>query len=89
MSVKLASNENPFPPSPKVLRAMERSLHDVNRYPNGDCHALRQELSKFLKIKPEQLIFGNGSDELIVLAVRLFVREGDHVVIAKPFFPGL
>ncbi|MBZ0167622.1 MAG: histidinol-phosphate transaminase, partial [Candidatus Omnitrophica bacterium] len=84
--IKLASNENPYPPSPKVLKAMERSLHSVNRYPNGDCHVLRLELSKFLNVKPEQLIFGNGSDELIVLAVRLFVREGDEVIIAKPSF---
>lgn len=84
--IKLASNENPYPPSPKVLKAMERAVLSVNRYPNGDCHTLRQELSRFLKVAPDQLVFGNGSDEIIVLAIRLFVREGDEVVIAKPSF---
>lgn len=84
--IKLASNENPYPPSPKVMQAMQEALLSVNRYPNGDCHALRQELSKFLNVAPAQLIFGNGSDELIVLAVRLFAREEDEVIIAKPSF---
>ncbi|MCA9394992.1 MAG: histidinol-phosphate transaminase [Candidatus Omnitrophica bacterium] len=84
--IKLASNENPYPPSPKVLKALQEALPSVNRYPNGDCHTLREELSKFLNVKPAQLIFGNGSDELIVLAVRLFVREGDEVIIAQPSF---
>lgn len=84
--IKLASNENPFPPSPKVLKAMAVAARSVNRYPQGDCFYLRKELAKRLNIKPEQLIFGNGSDELIVFAARVFLKQNDEVIIADPSF---
>ncbi len=84
--IKLASNENPFPPSPKVLKAIADAALTVNRYPDGGCFALRQILAKHLNVKPDQLIFGNGSDELIVFAARVFLKKGDEVVIAKPSF---
>lgn len=84
--IKLASNENPYDASPRVLRAMTAASRTVNRYPDGACHYLRKELSARLKVNQNQIIFGNGSDEVIVLAVRAFVREGDEVVIAKPSF---
>jgi histidinol-phosphate aminotransferase len=58
----------------------------VNRYPDGACFELRQELARRLKVKPEQLVFGCGSDEVIVLAIRAFVEPGDEVVLAKPSF---
>ena len=83
---KMASNENPMAPSQKVLAAIKKHLPDINRYPDGGCFYLRQVLSKRLKIKPEQLVFGNGSDELIILALRAFVGEGDEVVVATPTF---
>ena len=84
--VKLASNENAYGPSPKVLKAIERKSKDLNRYPEGDCFYLRKELSKKLGVSPNQLIFGNGSDEIIVLVVRAFVGEKDEVVMARPSF---
>lgn len=84
--IKLASNENPFGPSPKVLSAIRKESLSLNRYPDGDCFYLRQALAKKLKVDLRQLIFGNGSDELIVMAIRAFVNEGDEVVIAKPSF---
>ena len=84
--IKLASNENPYPPSPKVIAAMNKACADVNRYPDGGCFALRGALAKHLKVDENQLIFGNGSDEIIVLAVKAFVGEGDEVIIAKPSF---
>lgn len=84
--IKLASNENPYGSSPKVLKAIEKELKNINRYPDSGCFYLRQELAKQLKVDPQQLIFGNGSDELILLAVRAFVGEGDEVVMAKPSF---
>ncbi len=84
--IKLASNENPYPPSPKVLKAINQAAKDVNRYPDGSCYLLRQALAKKLKLNGNQLIFGNGSDEIIVLAVKAFVGKGDEVVIAKPSF---
>ncbi len=84
--IKLASNENPYGPSPKVLKVMRDAIRSVNRYPDGGCFYLRQVVAKFLKVKPEQLIFTNGSDELIVIAVRAFLNEGDDVVMATPSF---
>lgn len=84
--IKLASNENPFCPSPKVLKAIEQSARQVNRYPDGGCFLLRKLLSSRLKVNNDELIFGNGSDELIVLSVRAFVQPGDEVIIAKPSF---
>lgn len=84
--IKLASNENPYGPSPRVLRAMAAASRGVNRYPDGACFYLRKELATRLKVSQDQIIFGNGSDEVIVLAVRAFVHEGDEVIIAKPSF---
>lgn len=84
--IKLASNENPYGPSPKAIEAIRREAGNVNRYPDGGCFYLRQTLAKHLAVKPEQLIFGNGSDEIIVMAIKAFVGEGDEVVIAKPSF---
>ena len=84
--IKLASNENPYPPSPKVLAAMFRALREVNRYPDGGCFLLRRILARKLNIDEDQLIFGNGSDEIIVLAVKAFAAKGDEVIIAKPSF---
>ncbi len=84
--IKLASNENPYGPSPHVLAAISKAAHNLNRYPDGDCYYLRQALAQHLDIEPNQLIFGNGSDELIVMAVRAFVNEGDEVVMATPSF---
>ena len=84
--IKMASNENPFGPSPKAVAAIKKNLPSINRYPEGRCFYLRQALSKRLKVRPEQLIFGNGSDELIVLALRAFVNEGAEVVVSRPTF---
>ncbi len=84
--IKLASNENPYPPSQKVLAAIAQAARDVNRYPDGNCYELRRVLAKRLGVAPGQLVFGNGSDEIIVMAVRPFVREGAEGVIAKPSF---
>lgn len=84
--IKLASNENPLGPSPKAVAAIKKHLADINRYPESGCFYLRQALSKKLLVKPDQLVFGNGSDELIVLALRAFADGGDEVVVATPTF---
>jgi len=84
--IKLASNENPYPPSPKALAAMSLVAREVNRYPDGGCFLLRRTLSRKLNIDDDQLIFGNGSDEIIVLAVKAFATKGDDIIIAKPSF---
>jgi len=83
---KLASNENAIGPSPKAVRAIKGALAGINRYPDGGCFYLKRKLSHRLKVAPKNLIFGCGSDEIIVLALRAFVERGDEVVIARPTF---
>lgn len=84
--IKLASNENCMGPSPKAVAAIRNSLTDINRYPDSSSFYLRRKIAKFLGVKEPGLIFGNGSDEIIGMAVRTFVGDGDEVVIAKPTF---
>ncbi|MEW5894376.1 MAG: histidinol-phosphate transaminase [Candidatus Omnitrophota bacterium] len=84
--IKLASNETPFGPSPKVLKAIMNAAKTINRYPDGGCFYLRSALANNLKVKEDQLIFGNGSDELIIMAIRAFVEPGDEVIVSHPSF---
>ena len=73
--IKLNTNENPYPPSPKVLQAIKGAVDGRLRlYPNPTAHMLREKLAKFHRCKPENIIIGNGSDELLALAVRAFVE---------------
>jgi histidinol-phosphate aminotransferase len=84
--IKLASNENALGPSPKALAALKKAAGNLHRYPDSTCRELRAALAKSLKVAPEALIFGNGSDEIIVLALRAFVDPGDEVMVASPTF---
>ncbi len=85
-SIKLASNENPLGPSPKAVEAIRQKLAQLHLYPDGDCFYLKSGLAKKLNVAPEQLIFGNGSNEVIELAVRTFMRPGDEAVMARQAF---
>ncbi|MBI2495100.1 MAG: histidinol-phosphate transaminase [Candidatus Omnitrophica bacterium] len=84
--IKLASNENALGPSPKAMAALRAATSTLHRYPDSTCRALRERVAKRLRVPPASLIFGNGSDELIVLALRAFVDPGDEVVVAAPTF---
>ncbi len=77
--VKLNTNENPYPPSPKVLAATRAAVDDRLRlYPNPTAEGLRKKLASLHKCEPEQIIVGNGSDEILALAVRTFVESTTH-----------
>jgi len=84
--IKLASNENPFGPSPHVVQAIINGIDDVNRYPDGGCYYLRQALAAHLGVDGAQLIFGNGSDEVIIMAIRAFVEPEDGIIVSHPSF---
>jgi histidinol-phosphate aminotransferase len=84
--LKLASNENPLGPSPMALQAIREALQGLHRYPDGGCYALRQGLSRRLGVKPEELCFGNGSNELLELVTRAFLGPGDVAVMGHPAF---
>lgn len=92
--VKLASNENPLGPSPKALKFIRSCLKNLNRYPDGSGFYLKQELVRFFKsgnIKSNMLtsknfILGNGSNELIDIAVRTFCVRDENIVVPFPSF---
>ncbi len=84
--VKLASNEIPFPPSPAVKRAITDVMDNINRYPEGGCFYLRQRISREFSIDESQIIFGNGSDEIIIMAMRALVGRDEEVITAVPTF---
>ncbi len=85
-SIKLASNENPLGPSPKAVAAVKKALEGLNRYPDGSGFYLSQALAKHYDVDIARIILGNGSNELIELAVRTFVQPGDEVISADPSF---
>lgn len=84
--IKLASNENPLGPSPKASSAIRQAVSKVNRYPEGACFYLRKSLSKKLKVSCANLIFGNGSDEIIDIIVKTFSTPGDEVLTSDTTF---
>lgn len=83
---KLASNENPFGPSPLAIAAARDALAQAQLYPDGGCFDLRAKLARQWGLAPEQFVIGNGSNELIELLGHVFLREGDEVVMATPAF---
>jgi len=85
-AIKLASNENPLPPSERVQKAIIGALASLNRYPDGGGFYLRQALAKKHGVTPEHIMLGNGSNELIELLVHAFVRPGDEAVVPHPSF---
>jgi histidinol-phosphate aminotransferase len=84
--VKLASSENPFAPPPAVREALQQALAGLHRYPDGSGYSLRQALAKKHGVSPDGIVLGNGSNELIELLARTFVRLGEEVVIPHPSF---
>ncbi len=85
-SIKLASNENPLGPSPRAVAAIGEALANLHRYPDGSCYYLAQRLAARLGVEPANLVFGNGSNEVIALLVATFLQPGDTVLTSHPTF---
>ena len=85
-AIKLASNENAFGPSPKAQEAMQASLSELHRYPDGGAFYLKARLSKSLGVDPSQLMLGNGSNELIELLIRTFGTPEHGVLTSETTF---
>ena len=83
--IRLNGNENPYGASPRVAAALAE-FRNFNHYPDPEQRQLRQALSSYVGVGPEQLVAGNGSDELIDLLLRIFVGPGDQVIIPAPSF---
>jgi histidinol-phosphate aminotransferase len=84
--VKLASNENPRGPSPRALAAIAAAAADLTRYPDGNGYALKTALAAHLDVGAEQIVLGNGSNDVLELASQAFLRPGDHAVYSQYAF---
>ena len=85
--IKLNTNENPYPPSPLVLaRLRDACSADLRLYPDPDAWALRRKLGEIFAIAPQQIMAGNGSDELLNVIIRSFAGEGDKIAYPHPTY---
>ncbi len=84
--IKLASNENPLGPSPKAMAALEGAQTTLHRYPDGGGTQLRQAIADRWKVAGDQIILGNGSDEILGLLARTFLTPGDEAIMADHTF---
>ena len=82
--IKLASNENPLGPSPKALAAMREALERVHFYPDGGGFYLREAIAAQFGFQRENVILGNGSNEVIEFIGHAFLRPGDEVNYRAP-----
>ena len=83
---KLASNENSCGPSPKAIQAVQEALPEIHRYPDGSGFYLKKSLEQKLKINADQIILGNGTNEILEIAVRTFLSPGDETISGMPAF---
>ena len=83
---RLSANESPWGPFPEVVEAMKGALEGLNRYPDGACAEVRGLLAERLNVGEDQLTFGNGSCELLMLLGEVFLGPGRHMVLPHPSF---
>ncbi len=84
--VKLASNENPLGPSPRALAAAQRALSELHLYPDASGYRLKQALQQHYGLAPENITLGNGSNDVLELIARAFLRPGDEVIYSQYAF---
>jgi histidinol-phosphate aminotransferase len=84
--IKLASNENPLGPSPKAVAAMRNALGSLHLYPDGNAFYLKRKLAEKLAVKPENIVLGNGSNEIIEFVGHALMRPGGDVVVSEYCF---
>ena len=85
--IKLGSNENPWGPSPKALKAIEDELKSINRYPESQLHELVGEIAQYSGVKDSQVIIGgDGADEIIDVLAKTFIDDGDEFIVPLPSY---
>ena len=84
--LKMASNENPLGASPKALAAIRGALDELHYYPDGSGFELKRVLSRKLGVAPENIVLGNGSNDVLELVARAFLRPGDAAVYSQHAF---
>lgn len=85
-AIKLASNENPWGPSPRAVAAILTMLQNLHRYPDGASYALTEAVARWIGAQPDEIVLGNGSNEVIEFLVKAFVGTGDAVITSHPSF---
>ena len=81
--IKLASNENPLGPSPAALGALKKAARQIHLYPDGNAFYLKQKLAANLQVDPQNLILGNGSNDIIEFLGHALMGPGDEVVVSE------
>src|SRR3954462_4095194 len=86
--IKLNTNENPYPPSPRVFEALRAALtgDKLRKYPDPVGTAFRQTAARVLGVEPDMVLIGNGSDDVLTILTRAFVPEGGLVVSPTPSY---
>ena len=85
--IKLNTNENPFPPSPKVMQAIrEIEAEALRRYPNPTADSFRAAAAKVLGVEPDMILAGNGSDDILTIATRTFIPSGGVLAYPHPTY---
>lgn len=84
--IKLASNENPLGPSPKVLAALDAVKAELTRYPDGNGFALKQALASHLKVALDTITLGNGSNDVLEIIARAYLAPGDEAIYSQYAF---
>ena len=84
--IKLSANESALGPSKRAIKAFIANSKRLSRYPDGNSNILIQSISKNLKLNPNNIIIGNGSDEIISLACQLFLKPNDEVIVTEYSF---
>ena len=85
-AIKLASNESPLGPSPKVLEVLKEIISGIHRYPDGNGSRLKEALSTRHSVSTDMLTLGNGSNDIIELVARCFLTPNDNAVYSKHAF---
>lgn len=85
-AVKLASNENPYGPSPLVIKAIKKTSGQLGRYPDGSCYQLREALAQKFRCQPNTIILGNGTNELLILLGLAVLNKNDQVLTSDLTF---
>lgn len=81
--IKMASNENALGPSPKVVAALKKALKSVHLYPDGAAFEFKKAYAETFGFDTNQIVFGNGSDELVNNLIRVYCKPGDRVVTSQ------
>lgn len=84
--IKLASNENAIGPSPKAIEAIKKNLFKINRYPDSGGFLLKKKIAQRLKVAADDIVLGNGSDELIDIIIKTFVEDDENIITADNTF---